>query len=178
MVVGEHVRQPLMCDPLDDPFGSDSAVDVMLGVAAIADADIDIRHPAANTGVVEIDPLTCTLCGQCAKTCPTDSLVEFYDDTTVTISFDARSCVNCAQCVSACPEINRGAISVSGRIDAQLMAAGRKTLNEGAVAVCEVCGSVIAPANMMSRIGDLLGDEFEATMLTIGNRCLDCRGRR
>lgn len=178
MVVGEFVHEPLVCDSLDDPFGRGQAADVMLALAAIADTDINVRHPAANTGVVQIDPLSCTLCGQCAKTCPTDSLVEIYDDTTVMISFDARTCVNCTQCVSACPEIRRGAISVAGHIDVALMAAGRHTLNQGAVAMCEVCGSAIAPATMMSRIGDLLGDDFEATMSMLENRCLDCRGRR
>jgi ferredoxin len=178
MVVGEIVYEPLVCDPLDDPFGHGQAAEVMLALAAIVDTDIDARHPAANTGVVQIDPASCTLCGQCAKTCPTGSLVESYDDTTVTISFNARACVNCTQCVSACPEISRGAISVTGRIDTSLMTAGRQTLNRGAVAMCEVCGSAIAPATMMSRIGVLLGDEFEATMSVLGNRCLECRGRR
>jgi ferredoxin len=178
MVVGESVCQPLAHGLMDDPFEPGRAADVMVALAAIADTEIDVRHPAANTGVVEIDPAACTLCGQCAKTCPTDSLVEFYDDTTVTISFDAKTCVNCTQCVSACPEIARGAISVTGRIDVALLTAGRQTLNQGAVAMCEVCGTVIAPATMMSRIGDLLGEEFEATLAVLGNRCLDCRGRR
>jgi len=178
MVVGELVHQPLVCDSIADPFSSGRAAEVMLAIAATAELEIDVRHPAANTGVVALDPMACTLCGQCAKTCPTNSLVEFYDDTTVTISFDAETCVNCTQCVSACPEISRGAISVTGRIDSALLAAGRQTLNEGEVAVCEICGNVIAPATMMGRIGDILGEEFEATMAVLGNRCIDCRGRR
>lgn len=178
MVAGDVVRQPFASDPVADPFGRGQAPDVMLALASVAGVDINVKHPAANTGAVAIDPLACTLCGQCAKTCPTHSLVESYDDTTVTISFDARTCVNCTQCVSACPEISRGAISVAGQIDVALMRAGRRTLNEGPVAMCEVCGTVIAPATMMTRIGDILGDEFEATMAVLGNRCLDCRGKR
>ena len=178
MVAGEVVGQPLVCDPIDDPFGQGQAADVMVALAVATDSDIKVRHPAANTGIVQIDPSACTLCGQCAKTCPTDALAEFYDDTTVRISFDAKRCVNCTQCVSACPEISRGAISVAGHIDVALMTAGRQTLNQGEVAMCEVCGNVIAPATMMSRIGDLLGEEFEATLAVLGNRCLDCRGRR
>ena len=178
MVVGDSVREPLICDAIDDPFGKGRAADVMLSLSAVADTGIDVRHPAADTGIVHIDPETCTLCGQCAKTCPTHSLVEVYDDTTVTISFDASTCVNCTQCLSACPEILHGAITVTGGIDVALIHAGRQTLNQGAVATCEVCGNAIAPATMMSRIGDLLGDEFEATMSVLANRCIDCRGRR
>jgi ferredoxin len=181
MVTGAAVHDPILSDGfpdgIEDPFGHDRAPEVMLAVAHVAQRDISITHPASNLGIVEIDASTCTLCGQCAKTCPTDALVELYEGDSVSISFDARSCVNCTQCVSACPEIKRGAIAVTGRVDVAILAAGRKVLNEGAVATCEVCGRAIAPAMMMNRIGDLLGEEFEATTAMLMNRCLDCRGR-
>ena len=37
--------------------------------------------------------------------------------------------------------------------------------------------SAIAPATMMNRISDLLGEEFQDTMKMLETRCLDCRGR-
>lgn len=181
MVTGLTVHDAILSDGLadgiEDPLGHDRAPDVMLAVADVAQRDINIVHPASNLGVVEIDASTCTLCGQCAKTCPTGALVEMYEGDTVSVSFDARSCVNCTQCVTACPEIKRGAISVTGRIDVAMLVAGRRDLNEGTVATCEVCGAAIAPATMMNRISDLLGEDFEATTAVLKNRCLDCRGR-
>jgi hypothetical protein len=45
------------------------------------------------------------------------------------------------------------------------------------VLMCERCGKPIAPDTMMTRISDLLGDEFEATMGILSRRCLDCRGQ-
>jgi len=181
MVAGTAVHDTILSGDLshgiDDPFVHDRAPDIMLAIADLAQRDISIIHPASNLGVVEIDASTCTLCGQCAKTCPTDALVEVYEGDTVSISFDARSCVNCAQCVMACPEIKRGAISVTGLIDVAMLAAGRRDLNEGTVATCEVCGAAVAPATMMNRISDLLGEEFDATTAVLRNRCIDCRGR-
>jgi ferredoxin len=178
VVSGEMIGEPLVTADMEDPFGRSGAANVMMALAEMTDVNIDVRHPAANTGIVEIDSSACTLCGQCAKTCPTHALVEVYEDDVVSISFDAKACVNCTQCVSACPEIGRGAISVTGRVSVDLLSAGRQTLNEGTVATCDLCGNAIAPATMMSRIGDLLGEEFEATMAMLESRCLDCRGSR
>jgi ferredoxin len=178
MLSGVFVDGPLAMTDIEDPFGSHGAANVMMALESMTTTSIDVRHEAANTGVVTIDASACTLCGQCAMTCPTHALVELYEDDIVSISFDARACVNCSQCVSACPEIERGAIAVEGRIDGALLTAGRQNLHQGTVAVCEVCGNAIAPSTMMSRIGDLLGDDFAATMAMLENRCLDCRGRR
>ena len=178
MVSGTAIYDPMPPHRIEDPFSSDNAPYIVLALARATWRDIDVVHPASNIGVVEIDASVCTLCGQCAKTCPTHALVESYDGDTVSVSFDAHSCVNCTQCVSACPEIRRGAISVSGRISTATLDGGRYDLNEGSIARCEMCGKAIAPAPMMNRIGDLLGEEYEATMAVLANRCLDCRGRR
>ena len=178
MVSGSMIYDPVPSHPIEDPFSSGNAPYIVLALASATRRELDVVHPASNIGVVEINPTACTLCGQCAKTCPTHALVELYDGDTVSISFDAHSCVNCTQCVSACPEIRRGAISVTGRISTALLDGGRHDLHVGTIAKCEVCHKAIAPAPMMNRIGDLLGEEYEATMAVLANRCLDCRGRR
>ncbi|NHZ70294.1 MAG: 4Fe-4S dicluster domain-containing protein [Proteobacteria bacterium] len=177
-VVGTVILEPIVADSVPDPFATDRTSELLLMLSSATTSAFDIIHPASNVGVVEIDASACTLCGQCAKTCPTHALIESYAGDTVAISFDSNSCVNCTQCVSACPEILRGAITVTGRIDTEILTAGRVVLNEGAVATCEVCGKAIAPATMMGRIGDLLGEEFAATLAVLKDRCLDCRGRR
>lgn len=177
MIDGASILESMQLGSIEDGFGRHSSPDVYLAIADVAQRELVLEHRASNVGVVEINAEACTLCGQCAKTCPTGALAEMYAGDTVSISFDARACVNCTQCVSACPEFERGAITVAGRIDTQLMASGRMDLNFGSVATCEVCGKAIAPSSMMDRIGDLLGEEFEATMGMLANRCLDCRGR-
>ena len=174
MVAGEPPNDELAGTNL---FDQQNAADIMLAFVASTDINFTVESEAAQFGEVSIDDTTCTLCGQCAKICPTNALRESYEDEIIAISFDAKACVNCRQCIAECPEIRRGAISVRGLIDTRRLAAGRVTLNEGTVASCEICGNAIAPATMMNRIGDLLGEEFQDTMKMLETRCLDCRGR-
>ena len=136
-----------------------------------------MRNSSADLGIVSINNTSCTLCGQCAKICPTNALTESYEDDDVSIAFDPRLCVNCSQCVSTCPEIDNGAITVSGGFGTAALSAGKQVLNRGPVATCEICDKAFAPGPMMDRIAELLGPEFDATMAVVGRRCLDCRGR-
>ncbi len=158
-------------------FDQRNAADIVLALVASTGTNFTVESEMAHLGIVSIDDTTCTLCGQCAKICPTNALRESYEDEIISISFDAKQCVNCRQCVAECPEIERGAISVRGLIDTSRLAAGPITLNEGTVSSCEICGNAIAPTTMMNRIGDLLGEEFQTTMKMLETRCLDCRGR-
>lgn len=158
-------------------FETANAAELMLSLAAATGTEFSVESKVSQLGIVSIDDTTCTLCGQCAKICPTNALRESYEDGVVSISFDAKACVNCNQCIAECPEIERGAISVQGLIDTRRLAGGRIILNEGTVSSCEICGNAIAPTTMMNRIGDLLGEEFKDTMKMLETRCLDCRGR-
>jgi ferredoxin len=162
---------------LHGAFGHHGASRVIDALSTATSRSIDVSSSSADLGIVAIDNTSCTLCGQCAKICPTGALIESYDDDDVSIAFDARLCTNCSQCVSMCPEIDNGAITVSGGFDTSALAAGNQILNRGAVATCEICGKAFAPGPMMDRIAELLGPEFDATMAVVGRRCLDCRGR-
>ena len=161
---------------LEDPFGRSGPVEVMVALSSLAEQPLSFSHKGAATGIVEIDPVACTLCTQCAQTCPTEALGHSYEGDTVSLTFDAAACTNCRQCISACPEKEHGAITVKGRVDAHLLTAGVQTLNEGTILSCETCGKPIAPSKMMDRIGDILGSDFTGTMGYLTRRCIDCRG--
>ena len=176
-VDGVTVGIPLPGVHMDGMFDGRRAAKVFAALTEVAERPILVDHGSSPLGIVEIDVDTCTLCGQCAKSCPTSALIETYEGDTVSLSFDATSCMNCGQCVLSCPEVERGAIAVAGRVDSRLITSDPIELNTGDVATCELCGTAIAPASMMERIGSLLGDEFEATIGVLANRCLDCRGR-
>jgi len=173
--VGERIGEPVAREEFMAPFTYAGSVDVMLALGAISGVALDVEHGDANLGVVVIDPDSCTLCAQCAQACPTSAIQAGSEGTTVALSFDATSCTNCGQCTLVCPEIERGAIAVSGKVDLETLRAGRRTIIEGEVLVCESCGKPIAPSSLMDRIGELLGDEFDDTMAYLTRRCMDCR---
>ncbi|MCP3994826.1 MAG: hydrogenase iron-sulfur subunit [bacterium] len=172
----DQIVGPVTSLGLQDPFTRVGDVEVMLALDSWCEDSVSITHRGSSLGVVAIDSEVCTLCAQCAQTCPTDAIEAAYEGETVSLSFDAASCTNCNQCTIACPEIARGAISVAGKVDVDLLRAGRQTINEGVVLVCESCGKPIAPSSMMDRIGELLGDGFDDTMSYLTRRCMDCRG--
>ncbi len=173
---GEPINQPLARLDLANPFTRAGDVETMLALDSLSDEALGVSHPGANLGVVAIDADACTLCTQCAQTCPTNAISTEYQGEVVSLTFDAGACTNCGQCTIACPEIRRGAIAVTGRVDVEVVRAGRQTLNEGVVLVCESCGKPIAPSSMMDRIGELLGDGFDDTMSYLTRTCMDCRG--
>ncbi len=161
---------------IHEPFTRMGEVATMLALDELANEPLRLTHEGASQGVVTIDAAACTLCAQCAQVCPTDAIASSYDTSNVTLTFDASRCTFCRQCTIACPEIDRGAIGVTGTVDAALVRAGRATINEGRVVMCESCGRPVAPASMMDRIGQMLGEGFEDTMSYLTSRCIDCRG--
>jgi ferredoxin len=173
---GDAVNKPIAGLDFANPFTHAGDIEAMLQLDSLSDEILGLTHPGATLGVVAVAPDACTLCAQCAQTCPTGAIVAEYEGDVVSLTFDAMSCTNCRQCMIACPEIERGAIGVEGCVDTQLLRAGRQTVNEGTVLVCESCSKPIAPSSMMDRIGELLGDEFDDTMSYLTRRCIDCRG--
>jgi NAD-dependent dihydropyrimidine dehydrogenase PreA subunit/nitroreductase len=70
-----------------------------------------IHSQYREAGRVHIDENTCTQCGQCAKTCPTEVLR--MEDDRVRIHADSPlGCIACGHCMMVCPE---GSIAVTGR---------------------------------------------------------------
>lgn len=161
---------------IQEPFTRMGEVSTMLALDELGSEPLRLTHDGASQGVVTIDSAACTLCAQCAQMCPTDAIASSYDASNVVLTFDASRCTFCRQCTTACPEIARGAIGVSGTVDAAMLRSGRIVVNEGRVVMCESCGRPVAPATMMDRIGEMLGEGFEDTMSYLSSRCIDCRG--
>lgn len=58
-----------------------------------------------------IDRKTCTNCGACARTCPSESLV-LKEGRVEVVPGTFMGCVGCGQCMAVCPQ---GSVTVSGR---------------------------------------------------------------
>jgi ferredoxin len=173
---GEVARAPVARVELHDPFGRSGVVEVLLALDEASAGLESFDHPGSNTGAVEIRGGACTLCLQCAQICPTGALEGAQEENSISLNFDAGACTACNQCLTACPELDRGAITVRPSVDVDLLVGGRRTLNSGAALLCESCGKPVAPSAMMDRVGELLGEDFTATLGYLTRRCMGCRG--
>jgi len=142
-----------------------------------AHAVLSMTFDTADVGMINIDPSTCTACEMCAQICPTDALRSAPNVTGVRISFDPQICVGCGQCVATCPELEHGAIELKRGFDVSEWAAARREVRYEPTAACEICGEPVAPAAMLSRIKEMLGEEATETMALVSRRCINCRGR-
>jgi ferredoxin len=176
VAIAGDVPPALASVEISEPFTREGDLQTIAALEALSRMPMPFDHPGASTGIVSIDPGACTLCAQCAQTCPTGAITVAYERDVVSIWFDPAACTKCSQCQIACPEIERGAIRVDARVDPAALTGGSYELLRGAVLVCDSCGRPIAPTPMMERIGELLGDDFEKTMSYVSRRCVGCRG--
>ncbi len=171
------VPKPLPRVALTDPFGPIGAVGVMQALAARHEEarNLLIDHQGAPTGIVQLNPVTCTACTRCVQTCPTGALGSANAAEHVTITFDANLCTACEQCTQACPELSRRAISLRSTTDMGALLNGRIALLESDTILCDSCGKPIAPAPLMERITKMLGPGQDAVRAMITSRCVSCR---
>ncbi len=159
---GEAHLPPL---PLGEATAREAAP--IAGVGADADAvaslavgrPVNLEHPGAPLGLVDVDESSCTLGGTCASSCPTGALAYETRDGWAHLSFQSDLCIACGQCLEACPERERGAIRLRRGVDTERLRRGRQDLASGELALCQRCGEVVAPRKMLARLESLLGPQ-------------------
>ncbi len=162
--------------PSADVFGALGAHETIRCLSELVGRDVRVANAAAPTGVVVVDPETCTMCTMCSIVCPTRALSHDSDMNDLLLSFDAGRCTACMQCAATCPEIERGAIDVQRIADSTALTAGQVVLNRATTQVCDMCGASVAPQQMLDRIAALLGDGHTVTVDYLSRRCMNCRG--
>lgn len=160
-----------------DAFEPGAAGHVLLALAERGPEGhtFDLEHPGCPVGNVEIRADTCTVCGMCARTCPTEALALAPRDGAVGITFDGVRCTACGQCVASCPEAARGAIGLRRLASWDVLSSGAKRLVGSDVAACLRCGQPVAPQAMLRRVAELLGPEERRITRLLESYCLDCR---
>ncbi|MDR7387432.1 MAG: 4Fe-4S binding protein [Armatimonadota bacterium] len=133
------------------------------------------EHPGCPLGLVEINPATCTGCGMCATACPSEALQYGEADGEAWVRFDPARCTACGLCVSRCPEQARGAIHVSRRLDPESLRAGSGQLLRTPLRRCVACGAPVAPALMLNRVLELLGEDGIQLQRVLTQYCPSCR---
>lgn len=133
------------------------------------------EHPGCPLGLVEINPATCTGCGMCATACPSEALRYGETDGEAWMRFDPARCTACGLCVSRCPEQGRDAIHLSRRVDPESLRAGSRQLFRTPLRRCVACGAPVAPAPMLNRVLELLGEDSGHLQRVLTQYCTSCR---
>ncbi len=134
---------------------------------AVLSPPFTTRFPAEPFEPVEtfrgrprFDEAGCIGCGACASVCPA-KCIELVDDTSVTppmrrLVQHLDACIWCGQCARYCPT-ERG-ITMSREFDCVGFAPGDfEERVEKPLAVCELCGGIIAPVDQLRWLVDRLG---------------------
>ncbi len=137
--------------------------------------ELDLPHPGAPTGVVEINPQACTGCGMCGRACPTGALAYREEGGAVSLSFEAARCIGCELCLETCPEGESGAIRVERRFAPKRLREGPTELCRHEQARCVRCGAPVAPRAMLERVMSLLGEDAGPLRAHLTQFCSSCR---
>ena len=155
--------------PLTEPAATADAIRLFASEMGTSMA-WSITHRASPAGTVELDVDKCTVCGACARACPTNALSIDHGGGGWVMSWDGASCVPCGFCGAVCPE---GAIRVDSRTDATLLQVGRTVLLHDTTPVCPRCGRPMANPAMADRLRERLG--VDGIFLDAGvPRCPEC----
>ena len=132
-----------------------------------------LRSAGSPLGMVSVRADGCTMCGLCAKVCPTEAFRFDEGPVAATLDLDRDRCVACGHCVAICPE---HVIDVERGADLESLGAGSASVKRSTMARCRRCGEPIAPSAMLDRIRAMLPDD-PGVMDTVEGLCLNCRGR-
>ena len=125
------------------------------------------RGPASwpLRGALEVDPEKCTLCGACARACPTGALALAQDGAGILLEWDPEKCRGCTLCEQRCPE---QAITCTATLAPPARA--RRVLARSPPAACARCGR---PLNIPRALARRVQERSGAPLL-----CPECRRRR
>ncbi len=158
-------------------YGAGMAAQVVLELGDVARSrgveGLRISHEGSPLALVAIDQAACTVCGTCAKACPTGALRFDESDIRSILSFEPGLCTGCRKCVEQCPEKAQSAIRVSPVTDLAAIGAGQVEAAAADSLLCEECGVCVTSVAVIERLQEMLGDEFDARR--IARLCNQCR---
>ncbi|MBN2125802.1 MAG: 4Fe-4S binding protein, partial [Deltaproteobacteria bacterium] len=125
--------------------------------------EIPLEGAALPYGDIRIDGDRCTLCGACARRCPTGAL-RLVEEEEIAIQFSHRACLACGACLSHCSEKALSLHRVLQPTPFREGAAVEKVRDEPAR--CRICGRVTGKKRLQEKVAlqlraagfDLLAD--------------------
>lgn len=142
-------------------------------LAGAVDGAEAIRSEGSPLGILTVRVDDCTMCGLCAKVCPTGAFRFEEGPLAAALDLDRDRCVACGHCVAICPE---HVIEVDRGVDPARSDRAWEAVKRSAMEWCRRCGQPVASSAMLERIRAMLPDD-PMVMTTVEELCLDCRGR-
>jgi tetrathionate reductase subunit B len=118
-------------------------------------------------GRVTVEAEGCTLCGGCARLCPTSALG--YEPGDGQLTFAPLACVNCGLCAQACPE---KVLTLTPGLHVEPALLTRQTLVSDEVVPCRHCGTPFIPARLLRHVQGKLAQA--SGPLTAATQQIDC----
>lgn len=149
-----------------------AALDHLAGQAA--DRPEILPLPAGPLGEVVIDAARCTLCGACARNCPSQALRTSGPNQ---LTFKEADCSQCGLCRSVCPE---QAVQLVPRYSRRPERQAPRLLVELEMQACGDCGSAFTSRAMFERARNLMAGHpmFQGEQASLLALCPDCRQKR
>ncbi|ABM80611.1 4Fe-4S binding protein [Hyperthermus butylicus] len=141
-----------------------------LAVAKRSGVSADLR--TGFTGLVIVDQERCTLCGACAKECPTGALKLREEAEGSALLFLHDRCIACGWCREVCPE---DAITVKRAINPAIIDS-LVSLVAGEELRCIVCGNPVGPTRMVEKVVEkLLASGIDPEKMPTILMCSTCK---
>ncbi len=123
-------------------------------------------------GEITVDADACTLCGGCARTCPTGALG--YDPAEGALTFRGVDCIACGLCTQACPE---DVLRLESGVEHVADLTERRTLVADDVVACAGCGDPYLPRRLLAHAERLVADATGVLPSTTAqlDKCPSCK---
>ena len=121
---------------------------------------------------IEVDSEKCSICGSCAKHCPTNAISLEQEETQVKLLFNYNLCIACGLCHKYCPE---NAITHENIFDLTRFYPPESILIMGKKKKCVNCGGWLLPQKQIEMILSQVSIKPEKNSLSLSNYCPNCR---
>jgi ferredoxin len=121
---------------------------------------------------IEVDSDKCSICGSCAKHCPTNAISLEQEETQVKLVFNYNLCIACGLCHKYCPE---NAITHENIFDPSRFYPPESILIMNKKMKCVNCGDWFLPQKQIEMILSRASIKSEKHLLSLSSHCPNCR---
>jgi ferredoxin len=135
------------------------------------DEDIRIYDPQLPLGMIEIKTEECSMCGLCARRCPTDALRLESGNREAKILFDYNLCIGCGLCSESCPP---KAIKITRTLDFKKLATPALVVIKDRIVYCQKCGVAFGLEKQIEHVLSVVSPKKDHLNI-ISKYCPNCR---